>query len=720
MPEIDPADQTDPNAASSTGAGTTPITSPVVQQAREIDPADQSLEKQSQEQADKVRSFTLGAESVFPGVQSLQAGEAAALSYVDPNTWAYGPGSFGERYEKAKAVQKGLQEDYPGSGSAGTFAGGFAIPTKPATLVESGLQKLSETAGVPLAVKVANAIKRPVGQSVYGGALGAGAAYEQGGDPLSGALWGAGAPLALETAGAGASYYGNRFRGAIDPVLEAQRRNSQLIQESVAKGTGALSPQQYQDALARGQPVMLGDLGDEEARATLRAISDKYPGAGQIVRTALYDRRLSQAPRFTKYVDGLFPGQDLNTATTEGQRAVETRAMNKQNYQDAYTQGANGVWNPDLQKLLQYPHVQEVINSGDAQKMATKWAMDHGMPAPDSPFVKDANGVWNLRTNPDGSVQYPTLMYLDQIKRGLGDAEQKAGIGTAGGRDYSDVRSQWTNALDNDPSIPLYASARKGAFDAFNTDKASEAARSFLNVSGSYNINKQMEAIRKMSAPDREVFAQNLAAEVKQAAVSPSENRNIVNMFNNDETRGKFAAGLNTASDPQRAEKLEAYMRTEEAMMHLDKAFGNSMTSRFIQQAHLADPGGQGQPGLLTKLSQHWLGDIPLAAVFGGGEAAHGGVGLGTMVASGGAVLFNHMMMQASEGINKRVVSEVARKMTSGKQEDVEEAMQYVAKEPKLMDALRRTENAISFWGGANQRSVHAIGRGAFPQAIQQ
>jgi hypothetical protein len=522
---------------------------------------------------------------------------------------------------------------------------------------------------------------------------------------LKGALWGAAAPTALETAtGAGRAYFG-RLEGALDPSGAAAGRTSPLLQEAEKTGTGALTPQQWAEAQARGQPVMLGDLGDQQTRDMIRAIGNKYPEATQTMRTALRDRNLTQASRFNDYIQKLFPGQDLNTAAADDQRAVETRAMNQKNYQQAYSEGANGVWDENLAHLLRYPQVQSVLS--DAQLKATKWSLDHGLDPPPNPFVQNANGTWDLRTNPDGSRAVPNLMYWDQIKRSLGDAEKQAGIGTEASRDWSDLRTRLTSTLDANPTIPSYATARKGAFDAFNTDKVSEAATNFLGAKDEPTINRQMAALRNMSPADREVFARSLAAQVRQAAANPSEVRNIANMFNNDATRGKFVAGLNTASDPQRAQKIEAFMRTESAMNQLEGAFGNSTTVRQQLTAQLAEPGGKtGQPGPFTTLARHALPDIALGSIAGGGEALHSGGGWGTAAAAFGAAAFNEMMNHASEGINKKVVTEVSRKLTSGNPDDVQQAMNFVAKTPKMMDALRRVEGSVSFWGGANQRNL--------------
>jgi hypothetical protein len=711
-PEVDGSDPLlGQNQTTPTGVPKTRV-SPVVEQAQPDIDRDDPLLKAEQADEEQATAAAYGVLSGIPGARTVAPVGGVIGSYVDPSNYPL-TGSPLERYRQGSEMLRSRGEQaesaYPKTAIGSSLASGIAtIPSAPGT----ALGKVIGTgvdAALPSSIRIGKYLGPWAGQTVYGGALGAGGAYEEGGDPWKGALWGAAAPAGIGIAGAGVQKY---FGRVVDPLLDqsgvAQEKFSPSLQRAQDEGTGALTEQQWKDAQARGQPVMLGDLGDQETRDMLRAIGNKYPDATQTMRTALRDRNLTQATRFNKYVkDALFPGQDLNTAAADDQRMVDTRAMNSRNYQQAYDEGKDGVWDQNLAHMLRYPQVQSVL--GDAQQKATKWALDNRLDPPPSPFQQNRDGTWGLKTNPDGSQATPSLMYWDQIKRSLDGAAQKAGIGTENARDWVDLKNQLTGYLDANPSIPSYAQARKGAFAAFNTDKASEAATNFLGADEP-TAGRQIIALGKMSAPDREVFARTLAAQIRQAAASPNEARNISTMFNNDDMRAKFRAGLNTASDPNRAEKIETYMKVESAMNQLEGAFGNSTTTRQQLTAQLAEPGGHtGQPSPFVSLARHALGDIALGGVMGTGEAAAHGIGLGTAAASFGAVAFNEMMQAASAGLNKRVVKEVSQRLTSQNPDDVRQAMEFVAKTPKMMDALRRVENSVSFWGGANQQKFHPL-----------
>ena len=89
-----------------------------------------------------------------------------------------------------------------------------------------------------------------------------------------------------------------------------------------------------------------------------------------------------------------------------------------------------------------------------------------------------------------------------------------------------------------------------------------------------------------------------------------------------------------------------------------------------------------------------------VGAGVGWAEAAHYGLGEYAAPAAFVGGMLVHIMQREASGYNKKVVGLVAQKLASSDPDTVNQAINFVAREPKLMDALRRAEASISFQMG--------------------
>lgn len=655
--------------------------------------------------ADRPEQATAAAYGVIHGVPG--GAEVAPIggvigSYFDPNTWPF-TGSLADRYSQAKATleQRGQEAaaDYPKTSAAASLATGVAtIPGAPAEYAASQIP--SSASFAPLLQKAAG----PATQIGYGAGLGAVGALEGGGDPWHGALWGAGLSGAGEAAG-----YGINSLSRYAPITNAARdyEANRRISESLQHGYPAMTMADFNAATGRQQPVSMVDLGTEGTRDLARAVANRSPEAAATMKALTTDRYLTQATRFGDFVNGLYPGgQPLNTVVQQDAIRSNARAANDPAYQAAYRDpNAQAVWSPTLASLMTSPDVQNAV--GVAQSKAANEAARQGVPVPQNPFIKDpTTGQWSLRQDPQGNaIGIPGLQFWDYVKRSLDDkvtsATRSGDLDQA--RDIGSLNTVLKNELDQ--RVPAYANARATAAKFFGQTNAVDAATQFNRATDEPTVNKMMQQISGMSSPDRETFSRAYAAQLTQNALNPSETRNVINMFNSEAKRAKLGMGLNTASNPDRASQVEAFLRTESAMNQIRASLGNSTTAHQQEMRGLAEPGGGAGHGGGGHGGAGWLGQMFGPAVSAGMSGAFaaremGATGVTAGLAGFGAGAFTHMMKTAAAGINQDVVARVARKLASNNPDDINQAVNFTAKTPTLMQALRRVEGSLSFQTG--------------------
>lgn len=575
------------------------------------------------------------------------------------------PTSMGQARTRMEATGQRAEAEHPLLTTGAELASGAAtIPMAPAAKIAGYLGGAAP--GV---------LARTAGAGVYGGILGGLYGGEQG-SPGWGAMYGAaggliGEPVISGLGGVG-QWAGRKFFA--DPESEAMRRVSGAIQSDVARGRGALSPQEMTQAQAAGQPAMLADVGGERTRALMRAAANVSPEARDALTSAVSDRFQSQGPRFRQFLQrsDMF-GPDLDAQVARDTLNAERKASTGPAYDQAYVQGGTMPMTPTLRRLLQSPDVQAAIPA--AQTKAANWSVLNNAPMPKNPFAVGPDGTWGLAQDAAGNRMIPNLQWWDQIKRSLQDRESGAlrRGDNEDARDVGNVKRMLLGELDN--LVPSYAGARQNAMEAFGASNALQAGEKFLGMNDRASIDAQKAALGSMSQPDREMFARGLASQIDQKAQNMSERRNIVSLFNSPATAEKMQLGLG----PQRANATEAYLRREQAMDMVRTALGNSTTAR-----QLYEMGGEGGEG------GGW------GAVIGEHIGEHVAGHAGAMFGLGVPVILKHMLSKAASGVNEAVMQRVGEQLTSRDPNQVHAALSYVARTPPLMDALRRTEGLLS------------------------
>jgi hypothetical protein len=589
---------------------------------------------------------------------------------------------FGKRYsenlarERATLAQEESEHPYLSYGSQ--IAGAGALPVGGAEAIAG---RLANYVGRPLA-NVAGASALGAG---YGAAYGAGSGNDisdRVGRAETGALVGGVGGAALTSlAGAGRNIFG-RVAPLVTGSVAPESAATSKIAATMSGDKSGLTPADVAAAQAAGQPVVVGDIGGEATRRLARSAANASPEAAEALRLPLADRMQNQASRFTDFMSSLFGAPLDNQAAVDAIRS-QGSAVNTPAYRKAFADGANGVWNGDLANIVQTPAMKSAIDSANI-KGATD-AVINKQPIVRSPFTTDANGNIALATNPDGSQAIPTLQYWDQVKRALDDKVSSAY--TAGNRDDARQLVQLRDYLKStlDAEVPSYATARAGAFRSLGEENAVTAGQKFLGQSGNMDVNSVLKMLNdpNLLPAQKEAFAQGLAGQMVQKVQSTANNRDISNLFNSDAARQKMQAALG----PDRSNQIEAWLMRENVMNRLrQKVMGNSTTAEQLSDL------GHTAGGLFAKILAN-----PGAGAIEGGAAAGWesgwdpgtmakGAAVGALAGAGGA---------AYRKINQNVLDAVARKLASSDPQDIQQAIGFVAKTPRLMNAMRRFEAGL-------------------------
>ena len=193
--------------------------------------------------------------------------------------------------------------------------------------------------------RAAPIVSRIGGATLVGGGVGGayGASSGEGLFDPSAAEWGtvlgAGGGALAEPIAAGLGKVARgagQWLGLLNPEAEAASKISGAYQADQRAGNAAMTPAQFAAAKAAGQPVMAGDLGGEAVRRLARTATNVSPEAGAALAQPLGDRFQGQSGRVSDFIDGLFPGKDLNTTIERDRIATEARSVNSPAYTTAF------------------------------------------------------------------------------------------------------------------------------------------------------------------------------------------------------------------------------------------------------------------------------------------------------------------------------------------------------------------------------------------------
>jgi hypothetical protein len=592
-----------------------------------------------------VREAATGVPLAGGPLNKLEAGTNALLSYgLNPlfDEKDQLTGSLGERYSKSLAEQNAMDEkfesEHPIASTAAQLAGGTAA-TLPIAATARGAQLLG-MGGQTLAGQVARG-------ATSGAAINAVDAAIRGNDPVMAGITGAGVggvtPAATRLASAIATPLASTVRGIVNPTAEAERRlgyainRGQQINQQVPGS--ALTPQQFGQLAAQGEPVMAADMAGEPGRALMRSAANQSPEARAILNNTIDTRFETQAPRFAAdqqtqlnyptqalrdqaiqdvqqrvyepaYAQAwgdsrgipLWPDpelirlreQDYNTLQSLAQRSQMGPPLNAQERAQLRNLTARGVQNrppftpqqlnalQNLRDIAQSPDVQQAIPL--AQLMHRNYAVRDGWSPPAPALGIDRSGptpIVRPTQTKSGNINMPSLQYWDYIKRQLDQ------MGTPTSPSFARLLR---NSLDE--LVPSYAQARAAAQPTkfFNgAANAYEAGQNFINRGTTFGPDAG-QMLNNMDPVERNLFQDGYATSLIDRINNTGDRRTITNrVFNTPNARNEIV----TALGPQRANQIEARLQLENLMDTARQAVqGNSTTMRQLVELGLA--GGVG------------------------------------------------------------------------------------------------------------------------------
>lgn len=589
-------------------------------------------------------------------VHGLSAGFSDELLGAAAGLYGMTKGAdFGKVFAGVRDMNRGRVEDFRDRNPTGAFVSEAAGAVLPALAPMGALTKLAQAKGIVPAM-----IGSAGEGAVFGGLYGAGSA--EGGlkeralgavkGGLAGAAFGAASqPLARLAAGLG-SRVGGLARGVVQPEAEAARRLAMARTADDAMPQPRLSAADEAFAASAGQPVFNIDRGGEATRALARSAANTSPEGRIALQSRLMDRSEGQGVRVTDVVRRMVGGESVD-ANREILRASAARA-NAPAYRRAMTDpAAASVWDETLEVLTGDPTVQTAMR----QASATGRHMDatSGIPPIRNPFVNDPQtGILRMRAGIS-----PNLAFWDQVKKNLDR------VGTREARQSARVLREHLDTI-----VPTYRDARSGAAKFFGAEDALEAGEAF--VTSRMANEGAARAIRGMSKPERQLFAEGFADGLVRKVLEAGDNRNVIinGMFSSPAARQRIEIALGK----ERAAELEAALRIEGLLnMAKDAVTGNSTTARQLAEIGLA--GGSGAYGLST-------GDWR----------------------AGGVVLAGILARRGLGAIDANVAKRVAQKLASDDPALVQEGIRSIARSESMMNALRR---AMS--GAAIGQAVQAV-----------
>ena len=609
----------------------------------------------------------------LPGARDIGAFGSTLSSYIpgaEPQT-----GTFAERYGENKrwldALSAESASQHPGLYYGSAFAAG--LPLMAFGAPETALGAVGVGAGLGAASGFGE------GVSLSDRAKNAG---------IAGVLGGLGGGV-MHGVTSLPSYLMRPFQSA---ESAATARTANALGPDLENGRGMLDPNEWAAAQSQGYPVMAADMGGAPTRALARGVANMSPEARDTLQAAAMSRASGQNQRLADTMDDIFgqSGGSLNTKVARDTIIRNAQSQNYTNYGAAYgSPNAQAIWNPELQNLMRSPGVKSVL--GDAQKKAQEYAVQNNLPLPANPFVTAPDGSVSLAMGQNGQQQIPGLMYWDQVKRSLQDAESNA-IGSGNresANDWGTLKRSLTGILDQ--QVPQYRIARQGAMAGFNSENALDAGLAYLKETRPDNLNVMNEALAGMNPPDKGEFARGFAASVQGKALNTADNRDIVNQFNSPLMRQKFVNALG----PLPAQRVEATMLWEKAMQNTNKAIlGGSTTTGQLSDLGAESPFAQWSEGGRR---------IAEGAVAGREMAGHVGA-----IAGGTAAAVAHLYNQAAQkaGANPEIANLIANNLASNDPQKVNAMLSHIASRPVLMKAMRQVGNAIPLGAGPTAGAV--------------
>lgn len=630
---------------------------------------------------------------------AVQAGETylpKALQVDDVGNVTDNSSSFAQRMAQQKArieaIDAANRSQYPVTSFVAPLAtAAAALPISgPVDAISSGIARFAPDIGS----LAANSLASGAVGAAYGASYGAGTGdslgerlSNAGTGALAGGAGGAAAPAIARGIGQIVDAGSNLVRSFTNPEGLATEKIASAIESNrgLPTPTPNLSDADLATAQSVGQPAVVADLAGVPGGRLARTAANASPEGQAILGNLVNERYEDQGPRVADFLRNVY-GSNLNAQSARDALSATAKAINTPAYRQAYADGASGVWNSDLQDMIQSPAVQTAIKG--ATTRAANDAVINRMPVVRNPFTTDVDGNMLLRTNPDGSQAVPTLQFWDVVKRGLDDqigAALNSG-NKATGAQLTALKNQLLSNLDT--AVPSYQIARQGAFQMFGADNALEAGENFLKIAPTAQTAQMKAALASMTPMERRIFSQGLASQMAQTALNAPARRNVVAMFNSPEIADRLQLGLGPTVAPQ----VEAFLRREQVMDMLRTAVsGNSTTARQLGDMERA---GHGVAGLIGGALSN-----PVAGAGAGAAAAYHEHGfdpsaIGEYAAAGA---LTGLMGKYVKGAHANIWRSVAEQLASPDPTKVNAAIAAIGKNPGLLNALRATEKGLTY-----------------------
>lgn len=619
----------------------------------------------------------------------------------------WGDGSARKTYETELARQRqadaAAQEANPGTAIVSGIAGAVANP----------LMRAAPAPAATIPGRIAQGAALGAGQgAVYGAGAGEGGIVDRiekaSSGALAGGLVGGAATGAIEAAVPAARAVAGKVRAIVNPDEQAARVASRSIQEDIRNGTAGLSPQDYADAVRRGDPVVLADMGgartmsaarsaantSPEARGAFDAVNDaRLQTQGDRVNDTLRQAMGESDATGTAIVPydpasgaGTFRGGARISASDDlDALAAKAKVENAAKYEKAHADAAGAdLWDAEFQRLAAAPPVRKAIK--EVLEMGDTAAVVQGGRPIRSPFTRGRDGEWRIRATQraDGTMETvrPNLEFWDHVQRKLRAQAENLGTDKYAAGQIGALRNALLRKVDG--AVPTFREAREGAAKFFGAADAHEAGMKFFNPQGALQMGQAQKAINRMSKSERELFARGYAAQFSEMVDRAADKNTLLNKFlQNKQSRLRMQMALG----PRRAAQVEARFRVESIMDRLRQSMGNSSTARQLAELGIASGAGAG---------------------LGYAQSGWSGATLGAL--GGAAVRFG------AKKVDARTAERVGKILASQDPAALQRLAQAAASDAKVMNAIRAFESVVARLGGgetgARVPGVPLLGRG--------
>jgi hypothetical protein len=417
---------------------------------------------------------------------------------------------------------------------------------------------------------------------------------------VAGGVIGAVAPVATDVvaipARAAWRTIANASRGLRSPVAESERRIAGAVEgaqerEAVRRAAGAepntLTPQEFAEAQARGQPVAVIDIAGRGGKRMAKSVRNT-PGAeeGTEALEGLVEGRFrSQAERTARFIDGLTSGRNVTTFDRLMERA---RSANAPAYRRAYNeadalvrQSRDAFWTPELRRLSSSPDINEAM-AGVGRKEGNRTIIEGFQSPRRNPFVQRPDSPrMGIREFDTGSTRVPDLHVWDSVQRVLrgkqGEAVRAGNSERA--RELTLLRERLNTELDR--IVPAFRDARGTAFHGFRAEDAYEAGMNYVTrIANPRESEALSRTIARMGQTDRLLFMHGFATSLIGRVREARDGVDVVNrIYESPAARERVVEALGA----QRAREMEAFLRVETVMNQSRRAVtGNSSTAEQL------------------------------------------------------------------------------------------------------------------------------------------